>query len=301
MGITVSNRIVALAVAPVLAVSAQALLPRSASAASVAAAAAVAPVAPVAPAVSAVSARGAWLTGNTVGRGLRLVHGGRAAAAVGKIFFTLGATDYVCSGALVRSKHVDVVLTAAHCVSDGHGAWATNWRFVPGYRDGAEPYGQYTARRFFVSPKWTGPDGESEQYDVAFVRVTPATLYGGSRVASPPAGLPVRFAKSQASAELPRTYVFGYPALPPFSGLYANYCAGASRVARTGSRRGSTATDCSMTAGDSGGPWFARFSPRGGGAIVAVTTFKLSGNMRTLYGTVLGQAARALYRAATRV
>jgi V8-like Glu-specific endopeptidase len=299
MEITVSNRIVALAVAPVLAVGAQALLPRSASAATVAAPAAVAAVAPVAP---AVSARGAWLTGNTAGRGLRLERGGRVAAAVGKIFFTLGATDYVCSGALVRSKHVDVVLTAAHCVSDGHGGWATNWTFVPGYRDGAEPYGQYTARKFFVSPKWTGPGGGSEQYDVAFVQVTPATLYGGSRVASPPAGLPVRFAKSQGAAELPRTYVFGYPALPPFSGLYANYCAGASRVARTGSRRDSTATACSMTAGDSGGPWFARFRPRGsGGAIVAVTTFKLAGNMRTLYGTVLGQAARALYRAATRV
>ena len=42
--------------------------------------------------------------------------------------------------------------------------------------------------------------------------------------------------------------------------------------------------------------------PRGGsGAIVAVTAYKLSGNTRTLYGTVLGQVARALYRAATRL
>jgi hypothetical protein len=60
------------------------------------------------------------------------------------------------------------------------------------------------------------------------------------------------------------------------------------------------ATACSMTAGDSGGPWLAGFSPRGGsGTIVAVTAFKLSGNSRTLYGTMLGQAARALYRKAT--
>jgi hypothetical protein len=61
-----------------------------------------------------------------------------------------------------------------------------------------------------------------------------------------------------------------------------------------------------MTAGDSGGPWLARFRPgRGGhptrgGAIVAVSTYKLAGSTRTLYGTVLGPAARALYRAATR-
>jgi len=284
MGITVSNRITTRAVTVALAVA-------------LAAAAAV-----PAAAGTAASGRHAWLTGNTAGRGLRLEHGGRAAAAIGKIFFTLGGADYVCSGALVRSKHVDVVLTAAHCVSDGHGRWATNWTFVPGYRDGAEPYGQYTARKFFVSPKWTGPGGGSERYDVAFVQVTRATLYGRSRIASPPAGLPVRFAASQTPSEPHRTYVFGYPALPPFSGLYANYCAGASRVVRTGIRRGSMATACSMTAGDSGGPWFARFSPRSGsGAIVAVTTFKLAGSTRTLYGTVLGQSARALYRAATRI
>ena len=282
MGITFSNRIVALAVAAGISVSAQALPARTAFAS---------------------QSRGS-LTGNTAGRGLRLAHGGAVASAVGKIFFTLGGTGYVCSGALVRSEHVDVVLTAAHCVSDGRGRWATSWTFVPGYQGGAQPYGQYTARRFFVSPGWTGPGGGSERYDIAFVQVTPATLDGtaGGRpeAARPPAGLPVTFASSQDAAALPRTYVFGYPALLPFSGLYDNFCAGLSRVVREGPRRGSAATACSMTAGDSGGPWLARVSPRGGGAIVAVTTFKLSGNAGTLYGTVLGPAARALYRAATR-
>ena len=38
-----------------------------------------------------------------------------------------------------------------------------------------------------------------------------------------------------------------------------------------------------------------------GSVSAAVTAYKLSGSMRTLYGTVLGPAARALYRAATRV
>jgi V8-like Glu-specific endopeptidase len=294
MGFTLSNRIITLTTGAVIAAGTQALLPQAASAAR-----------------NAADLHGAWLAGNTAGRGLRLEHGGAVADAIGKIFFTLGGTDFVCSGALVRSRHVAVVLTAAHCVSGGHGRWATNWTFVPGYRNGAQPYGEYTAHRFFVSPKWTGPNGDSERYDVAFVQVTPATLYGRSRVASRPAGLPVTFARSQTKATLPRTYVFGYPALPPFSGLYANYCAGSSRVARSGSARGAAATACSMTAGDSGGPWLAHFSPHGGaasrhrsaddGAIAAVTAYKLSGSLRTLYGTVLGPAARALYRAATRV
>ena len=53
---------------------------------------------------------------------------------------------------------------------------------------------------------------------------------------------------------------------------------------------------CAMTAGDSGGPWLTGFSPQTGtGTITAVTAYKLSGDLRTLYGTVLGPAARALY------
>jgi V8-like Glu-specific endopeptidase len=236
-----------------------------------------------------------WRTGDTAGRGLRLVHGGPVAAAVGKVFFTLGGADFVCSGALVASKHAYVVLTAAHCVRNSRGQWATNWTFVPGYRDGTDPYGQYTARRFFVSPRWTGPDTGSERYDVAFVRVTPVKLDGArSRRASAPAGLPIRFDASQTVAAPSPAYVFGYPALPPYSGQYANYCAG--RAAGSATRPGSVHTSCMMTAGDSGGPWLAGFSPQAGaGAITAVTAYKLSGNPRTLYGAVLGPSARALY------
>ena len=55
-----------------------------------------------------------------------------------------------------------------------------------------------------------------------------------------------------------------------------------------------------MTAGDSGGPWFAGFRPRSGaGTIVAVSTYKLAGNMRVLYSAMLGPAARTLYQQAS--
>jgi hypothetical protein len=51
-----------------------------------------------------------------------------------------------------------------------------------------------------------------------------------------------------------------------------------------------------MTAGDSGGPWLAGFSPlSGSGSVVAVSTYKLSGNLSVLYGAVLGPQARTLY------
>jgi hypothetical protein len=168
---------------------------------------------------------GPWRGGNTGGNGLRWTHGGAVAAAVGKVFFTLGNADYVCSGTLAGQP--GLVLTAAHCVvgGPGHGRaaqWASNWVFVPGYRNGQLPYGEYTARRFYTLPGWAGPQGGTEQYDVAFVQVTPATLGGQLKPASPPPSLPLQFAASQAGTGPVRVYVFGYPAEPPFSGLYPN-------------------------------------------------------------------------------
>ena len=246
------------------------------------------------------------LTGSTSGQGISWNRGGAVAAAVGKVFFTLGDQDYVCSGALVGGKHPDVVLTAAHCVTsgaapaghrspvtrpDGAAQWATNWIFVPGFRDGRMPYGEYTARRFFAVPGWTGPDGGGEQDDVAFVRVT---RYGAAGPAKPPPGLPLGFAPRQDALPSGPAYVLGYPAQAPYDGQYLEYCAGPA--ARSG---GSLRTTCAMTAGDSGGPWLAGFSPRaGGGRVVAVSTYKLSSDLRVLYGAVLGPRARALYEQA---
>jgi V8-like Glu-specific endopeptidase len=250
---------------------------------------------------------GPRLTGDTAGSGLRWRHEDATADAVGKIFFTLDGEDYVCSGTLVGGKRSDVVLTAAHCVTSGSGQggagqangpkWATNWMFVPGFRDGLLPYGEYTARQFFVTPDWSGPEGGSEQYDIAFVQVTAATLDGWSGGAQPPPGLPVEFAGSQDAAPADRAYVFGYPSEPPYTGQYLSYCAGP--VAASG---GSVRTACGMTAGDSGGPWLAGFSPRSGaGPVVAVSTYKVSDNLRVLYGAVLGPQARALYERAVRL
>jgi V8-like Glu-specific endopeptidase len=244
---------------------------------------------------AAPAAAAPWRTGNTAGDGLRWTHGGAVTAAVGKLFFTLGGSDYVCSGTLVGGSRPDVVLTAAHCVAGatGRGRWATNWVFVPGYRDGRMPYGEYTARRFFIAPGWTGPGGGTEQYDVAFVQVNAATPDGTAGAAAP-RGLPIEFAGSQGAAVAGGGYVFGYPAEPPYTGLYANFCAGPLAAAG-----GSVHAMCGMTAGDSGGPWLARFSPRSGtGRVFAVSTYKLSTSLRVLYGAVLGPQARAVYRGA---
>jgi V8-like Glu-specific endopeptidase len=246
-----------------------------------------------------VAAQTPWVRSDTAGHGLRLSHGGAVAAAVGKIFFSSGGSDYVCSGTLVGSGRAQAVLTAAHCVSAGTGPggkprWVSNWIFVPGYRDGLMPYGMYTAQRFFAARGWNGPQGGTEQYDVAFVAISAGTLYGKSGAAVPPPGLPARFASRQDAGVPGRAYVFGYPSEPPFTGLFANYCAGPATLAG-----GSVRTTCAMTAGDSGGPWLSSFSPAdGSGTVVAVSTYKVSTDQAVLYGAVLGPQARATYQRA---
>jgi hypothetical protein len=206
--------------------------------------------------------------------------GGVVARDTGKVFFDLDGNDYVCSGAAVGGPRVSVVVTAAHCVTDGYGGYATHWMFVPGYANGDEPYGSYPSSRFFVSKQWNA--GLDEMYDVAFVTVN--GLSGG---------LPVGFDASPRSV-----YVFGYPADPPFSGGSLRYCAGP--VSQDPQDPGAdSGIRCDMTAGDSGGPWLTGFrAATGTGTVVAISAFKYSDNDQTLYGTLLGRTARELYREA---
>lgn len=239
-----------------------------------------------------------WKDGDTMGQGLRWAHAGAVTRTTGKVFLTLDGTDYVCSGTAISSARQDVVLTAAHCVGNAIGQWASNWMFVPGYRDGRQPYGAFTARKFYVSRQWSGDaqSASAERYDVAFVTVNSSN---GRRLGQAVGGQPVAFgdaATRLAAKPGADTYVFGYPSKPPFSGEYTDYCAGAAQRTSADAAADALGLDCGMTAGDSGGPWLAGFGPRTGtGTVVAVTTYKFSNDRGELYGTVLGANARELY------
>jgi V8-like Glu-specific endopeptidase len=216
--------------------------------------------------------------------GLPWAAGGAVVRTTGRVFFTLDNVQYSCSGSAVASKNQDVVLTAAHCVSDGAGHWATDWTFVPGYTDGHEPYGSYPAQTYYVPAQWSA--GADEDDDVAFVVVGPAR---GHEVGAAVGGQPIEFG-DRAAAEA----VFGYPAEPPYTGQGLDYCEGTLQADPFGTQdEGMT---CAMTEGGSGGPWLSDFDPRTGlGVITGVTTFRYSGPDRTLYSADLGPVAQALY------
>jgi hypothetical protein len=89
----------------------------------------------------------------------------------GKVFFTLGVTDYACSGTAVRSPSRSLVWTAGHCVSDPGlvgPEFATNWEFVPGYSEGRKPFGEWPANRLATTPQWGGNGGPLSGGDTAF-------------------------------------------------------------------------------------------------------------------------------------
>jgi V8-like Glu-specific endopeptidase len=236
--------------------------------------------APLAPALAASTAVARWSGGGAV------------ADTTGKVFFSMGGDDYVCSGSTVASTNSDVVLTAAHCVKNGSGTWAANWTFVPGYSDGDAPYGSYTARQFYVSSAWSAK-GDND-YDVAFVTVNQASLSGDAvPVGEEVGGQGIRFGVQ------PRvTTVFGYPSDPPYTGQQLFYCSGAT-TPDPYHATSDVGVHCGMTAGSSGGPWLDGFDwATGTGTITSVSSFKYSNNNQILYGPRLGSAAQSLYQAA---
>jgi hypothetical protein len=107
---------------------------------------------------------------------------------------------HTCTASVIRSKHGNLILTAAHCLQKGNGAGYT---FVPGYHDGKAPYGVWNTTAAFGAAKWLHQRKQSTQRDFAILRVadhsahgkdvTVQDVVGGNRLGqSPSAGAKVR-------------------------------------------------------------------------------------------------------------
>jgi hypothetical protein len=78
--------------------------------------------------------------------------------AVGKLFFT-GATggSFVCSASVVRNR---VIATAGHCVYDTVvNRFHSNFFFVPGFDNGASPYGGFSWSLASTTGSWAAGNG----------------------------------------------------------------------------------------------------------------------------------------------
>ncbi|MEU8266862.1 trypsin-like peptidase domain-containing protein [Sphaerisporangium sp. NPDC049002] len=213
--------------------------------------------------------------------------GGAIVKTEGRVFFTYQGRGASCSGTAVSSANKSVVLTAGHCVKLG-GTFHTNWVFVPGYRDGARPYGTWVATNLLTTTQWN--TSEDMNYDVAAAVVAPLN---GERLVDVVGGQGIAF--NQARGQ--QMYAFGYPAASPYDGSKLIYCGG--RVFDDYLISTDQGLSCDMTGGSSGGGWFTSFNRSTGlGTLNSVNSFKYNFAPYWMFGPYFGPEAQAVYTSA---
>jgi V8-like Glu-specific endopeptidase len=92
-------------------------------------------------------------------------------AAVGALFITSDGklTRHFCTASVVNSPGGDLVVTAAHCVSE---ALLSTVVFVPDYSDGKSPYGIWPVKNAYTDRAWQSSSDPDD--DVAFLQLSPS-------------------------------------------------------------------------------------------------------------------------------
>jgi hypothetical protein len=220
---------------------------------------------------------------------------GFPARAHGKVFFTIeGGSkpgDFVCSGTAVSSNSHTLVWTAGHCVNDAEfgGGFATNWEFVPGYRDGERPFGGWPAKQLLTTDDWR--QKANVRVDLGAAVVARDAQGRGLEDVVGARGIAFGTPRQQAYAAL------GYPALPTllhpeFDGERLYRCDSMLTASDDPPGPGpqTMEIDCDMTGGSSGGGWVID-----GGRIASVVSYGYAGDLFHLYGPYQGQTAQSLY------
>jgi hypothetical protein len=217
--------------------------------------------------------------------------GGKVVQTTGKVFFTLGGSNYVCSGSSTVAANNSLVQTAGHCLNEGPGAFATNFTFVPGYDDGAAPYGQFVATELVTSTQWASQG--NLDYDIGYAVVGTA---GGSTLAGAVGAQGVGFNLARNAT----MYAFGYPAASPYDGTDIAWCNGPV-AADTYGGSSDQGMVCNMTGGSSGGPWFINYTESSGiGTLNSLNSFKYTGGPLSdrMFGPYFGSVIQGVYNEA---
>jgi V8-like Glu-specific endopeptidase len=218
---------------------------------------------------------------------------GATGRTVGRLYYTFGKANYVCSGAVVSSKSKTLVATAGHCLWNTRtGGWASNVLFIPGDTAGKAPYGRWAGARLYVPREfWRGAHedvrtkhsyGSGWAYDHGFIRMKPLN---GRNIQTALGSLGISFSGLHS-----QVLVLGYPTAAPFDGKTMRYC-GIANMARDSRTYTDWSLACRMTPGASGGPWIANYRNGTG----YVTTTSSVGNGKRLWGAFWGKNAYALY------
>ena len=167
----------------------------------------------------------------------------------GKVFFTLGVLDYVCSGTSVKAKTRSLVVTAGHCIYSESDGYARNFEFVPAYENGNAPFGEWPAPRSQLKATEQWEDNESIRYDVGMATVSRTN---GSKLARVVGARGIAFNRGRDLT----FRVFGYPAEDPYDGQSMYRCRSEAKgTDRQVNPPRPTRIRCDQTGGSSGGGW----------------------------------------------
>ena len=212
----------------------------------------------------------------------------------GKVFLTVAtgaeAGDYVCSGTAVNSLNRSVVWTAGHCVYDSDGGYVTNFLFVPGYKNGTAPFGEWPAVKLASPDGWRSSANSSYDFSAAEVAANGA----GKSLTEVVGGRGIAFNQSRTQSYSS----FGYPAQQPpleFNGLREFRCDSplGGGDDPPGSGPNTMWIGCDMTGGSSGGGWVAQDGAGGNSYSYCEPTGTLC--QERLYGPYFGDVAKQLY------
>lgn len=157
---------------------------------------------------------------------------------IGKVFFSIGALNYVCSGSSIGNE---VVILAGHCVTGGQ-VFYTNFLFVPNFINGAAPFGFYAGVTLSVMSAYYF-DNNNLGRDVAAAKVQPGLV---AAVGS----LPVTYNVPRGSLQ----FASGYP-VPVYGGQRIVYTYNFATLNDGNFSPNPIGFTSLMQGGSSGGPW----------------------------------------------
>lgn len=174
------------------------------------------------------------------------VAGSRAALRVGALFEHSATGNHFCTASVVASPGKDLLITAAHCIHGGKGSgYNSDIVFIPGYRDGQEPFGVWTPAKLMVAPQWA--QSSDPNFDVGFVVLQP---HGGENIQQV-------LGANRLGVDIDSQYLVHVTGYPDGANEPITCVNWTSRFTSTQLR-----FECAgYTGGTSGSPWVTRFSP----------------------------------------
>ena len=214
------------------------------------------------------------------------------ASAIGRLLMRTAQGDSYATATVVQSEGRNLIVTSAQGLYDKQaGDWNSRFWFVPGYRDGSQPFGGWAFAKAVVSNDWFQAEGtRPRRSDVGMVVL--ATNEAGKHVEDVTGAHQIAF---DAGDEQTIT-AMGYPAVG-FDGRRLASCTG------SGSSYSPLIVPMLTVGcyfgGMSGGPFLAGLGTGGTGTLVAVY-YGAGPDFTRSYGAYFDEQERAVFEAVRR-